>query len=61
VAFLTAATSVAATLNCDVVAEGVQTQAEAQVVTLLGVRYVQGYRYARPGPIEQWVDAVPVP
>lgn len=60
VAFLTAATSVAATLNCDVVAEGVQTQAEAQVVRLLGVRYVQGYRYARPGPIEQWLDPVQV-
>lgn len=60
VAFLTAATSVAATLNCDVVAEGVQTQAEAQVVTLLGVRYVQGFRYAKPGPIEQWLDPVAV-
>lgn len=60
VAFLTAATSVAATLNCDVVAEGVQTQGEAQVVQLLGVRYVQGYRYARPGPIEHWLDSVPM-
>lgn len=61
VAFLTAATSVAATLNCDVVAEGVQTQGEAQVVQLLGVRYVQGYRYARPAPIEHWLDTVTVP
>ncbi len=57
VAFLTAATSVAASLNCDVVAEGVQTQAEAQVVKLLGVRYVQGFRYAEPGPIEVYLDA----
>ena len=57
VAFLTAATSVAASLNCDVVAEGVQTQAEAQVVKLLGVRYVQGFRYAEPGPIEAYIDA----
>jgi len=58
VAFLTAATSVAASLNCDVVAEGVQTQGEAQVVKLLGVRYVQGFRYARPAPIEEWLDSV---
>ncbi len=60
VAFLTAATSVAASLNCDVIAEGVQTQAEAQVVALLGVRYVQGFRYARPGPLEQWLHDVDV-
>jgi len=58
VAFLTAATSVAASLNCDVVAEGVQTQAEAQVVKLLGVRYVQGFRYARPAPIGEWLDSI---
>jgi EAL domain-containing protein (putative c-di-GMP-specific phosphodiesterase class I) len=55
VAFLTAATSVAASLNCDVVAEGIETESEAQVVALLGVRYVQGYRYARPGPIEEFL------
>lgn len=55
VAFLSAATSVAASLNCDVIAEGVQTQSEAQVVALLGVRYVQGFRYARPGPLSQWL------
>lgn len=57
IAFLTAATSVAASLNCDVVAEGVETAAEAQVVTLMGVRYVQGFRYARPAPIETWLEA----
>lgn len=51
VAFLAAATSVAASLNCDVIAEGVETQAEAQVVELLGVKYVQGFHYAEPAPI----------
>ena len=54
VAFLTAATSVAASLNCDVVAEGVETQAEAEVVQLLGIAYVQGFRYRKPGPIEEF-------
>jgi len=57
VAFLTAATSVAASLNCDVVAEGVETQAEAQVVGLLGVRYVQGFRYSKPAPIEAFLES----
>jgi EAL domain-containing protein (putative c-di-GMP-specific phosphodiesterase class I) len=59
VAFLTAATSVAASLNCDVVAEGVETAAEAQVVELIGVRYLQGFRYARPAPIEAWLSPLP--
>ena len=54
VAFLTAATSVAASLNCAVVAEGVETQAEAEVVRVLGIDYVQGFRYQRPGPVEQF-------
>ncbi len=54
VAFLTAATSVAASLNCDVVAEGVETPEEAEVVQLLGITYVQGFRYGQPGPIEQF-------
>jgi len=57
VAFLTAATSVAASLNCDVVAEGVETQAEAQVVGLLGVRYVQGFRYSEPAPIGAFLES----
>lgn len=54
-AFLKAATNMATSLGCDVVAEGVETSAEARVVEEMGVRYVQGYRYGRPGPIEQWL------
>jgi two-component system CheB/CheR fusion protein len=61
VAFLTAATSVAASLNCDVVAEGVETQAEAQVVDLLGVKYLQGFLFAEPGPIEMFLATTAVP
>ena len=36
------------------VAEGVETQAEAEVVQLLGIAYVQGFRYRKPGPIEEF-------
>ncbi|MEZ5184728.1 MAG: EAL domain-containing protein [Candidatus Nanopelagicales bacterium] len=61
VAFLSAATSVAASLNCEVVAEGVETITEAQVVELLGVRYLQGFRYGEPLPIEAFLASVGVP
>lgn len=60
VAFLSAATSVAASLNCDVIAEGIQTRSEAQVVELLGVRYLQGFRYGQPGPMRQWLPGAEV-
>ena len=31
-----------------VVAEGVETQAEQEVISTSGVQYIQGYYYARP-------------
>lgn len=37
-------------LNMDVVAEGVETEAEASVMRLVGVNELQGYFFARPGP-----------
>jgi len=33
------------------IAEGVETTSEAEAVHRLGVRYVQGYLYGRPGPL----------
>ena len=48
IAFLRAACSVARSLGCEVVAGGVETEAEAEVVRLLGIRWAQGYRYAQP-------------
>ena len=37
-------------LGYDVVAEGVETEAELDTVTGLGVRFVQGYLFAKPTP-----------
>lgn len=61
VAFLTAATSVAASLDCDVIAEGVETHEEAEVVQLLGIPYLQGFLLARPGPIDAFVTPPVIP
>jgi diguanylate cyclase (GGDEF)-like protein len=47
-AFLTAARSVAASLNCPVIAEGVQTAAERDVVLASGITLAQGYLLGRP-------------
>lgn len=37
-----------ADLKVEVIAEGVETQAELEAIRALGVRYVQGYHFARP-------------
>lgn len=36
------------------VAEGVESEAEALTVNALGVRYGQGYHFARPAPAQVW-------
>jgi EAL domain-containing protein (putative c-di-GMP-specific phosphodiesterase class I)/AmiR/NasT family two-component response regulator len=38
-------------IGTELVAEGVETAAEALILDLLGIRLVQGYFIARPGPI----------
>jgi EAL domain-containing protein (putative c-di-GMP-specific phosphodiesterase class I) len=48
------------TLSIDVIAEGVETTSEMDVLLGLGVRYFQGYLFARPGleslPEVRWPD-----
>ncbi len=51
-AFLRAACALADSLGCDVVVEGIETPQEEMAARASGARYVQGYRYARPGPLE---------
>ncbi len=46
-------------LSMDIVVEGVETAADAEVLRLLGCRYAQGYLYGRPMPraaLEQWIS-----
>lgn len=56
--FLAAATSVAASLHCEVVAEGVDDDATAAVIKQPGIRFVQGYWFGRPAPMETYLPLV---
>ncbi|HSO03497.1 MAG TPA: EAL domain-containing protein [Candidatus Limnocylindrales bacterium] len=53
IAFLTAARSVAESLHCPVIAEGVQTAAERDAVLATGIALAQGHLLGRPVPLDQ--------
>ncbi len=57
VAFLTAARSVAESLHCPVIAEGVQTAAERDAVVATGIALAQGHLLGRPVPLDQLADS----
>jgi EAL domain-containing protein (putative c-di-GMP-specific phosphodiesterase class I) len=44
----------AAEAGCEVLAEGVETEAERTMVAELGVTLGQGYLLGRPAPVETW-------
>lgn len=47
----------AAAAHCQVIAEGIETEAELATVTELGVTLGQGYLLGRPAPAETWSHA----
>jgi PAS domain S-box-containing protein len=47
--------------GCRLIAEGIETQAEADMLTSLGVELGQGYLYARPAPPERWASLPDAP
>ena len=47
----------AAAAHCEVIAEGIETEAELATVRELGVTFGQGYRLGRPAPAETWLHA----
>lgn len=50
---------IAKELNCEVVAEGVETKEQAAKLTALGIPYLQGFYYAKPmlaTDIHSWLD-----
>jgi PAS domain S-box-containing protein len=50
----------AAEAGCEVIAEGIETQAERRTIVELGVSLGQGYLLAKPAPAETWsVAALP--
>jgi PAS domain S-box-containing protein len=46
----------AAATHCQVIAEGIETEAELAMVTELGVSLGQGYLLGRPAPAETWSE-----
>jgi diguanylate cyclase (GGDEF)-like protein len=58
VAFLAAARSVAESLHCEVVAEGVETVGERDVVLATGITLAQGFLLGRPAPLDQLAATV---
>ena len=60
-AIVGAVTELAHTLGLSVVAEGVETPAQAQTLASLGVDYMQGFLYARPQPPENLETMLHVP
>ncbi len=47
----------AAAAHCEVIAEGIETEAELATVRELGVTLGQGYLLGRPAPAETWSHA----
>ncbi len=43
-------------LGAKVVAEGVETEAQLEIVKAMGIEYVQGYYFARPLPLDRLVN-----
>ncbi len=46
--FVRSIQSIASSLNCNIIAEGVETKEEFKTVESLGITYAQGYYFARP-------------
>ena len=43
-------------LDLQVVAEGIETRDQGEMITLLGCEYLQGFYYSRPMPIDQFPE-----
>lgn len=43
-------------LGARVIAEGIETAADADALRALAIPYGQGFRFGRPGPAEAWLD-----
>ena len=56
--FVSSIQDIAHSLNCNVIAEGVETEAEYNAIVKLGINFVQGFYFARPTaiPLEK-IDA----
>lgn len=57
-ALASAAVVFASRVRVDIVAEGVETVEDAETLRVLGVRYGQGYYFAKPGPLPLRVESI---
>lgn len=48
-------------LGLSTVAEGIETRAQFEALRAMGIDEFQGYFFARPMPIEQWLESLRVP
>jgi len=60
-ALVVAMSHFARTAGCRLVAEGVESEAEARTLKDLGVEYAQGYFFGRPGTVERWATEMAAP
>lgn len=51
ISFVRSIQNIASSLNCQVIAEGIETEAEFEAVQGLGISYAQGFYFARPAPV----------
>lgn len=56
-AVIRAVLAMATTLSLQVIAEGVETQEQCDLLRKLGCRYMQGFLYAEAQPIDTWIGA----
>lgn len=49
--FVRSIQGIANSLNCNVIAEGIETKAEFKMIESLGISHVQGYYFARPASV----------
>ena len=58
---IAAVTDLAELLELTVVAEGVETRDQSEMLRAMGMQYVQGFLFARPAPAERWQAAAGIP
>lgn len=48
--------AMAASLELEVVSEGIETEEQRKALWTLGIRQGQGYHFGRPAPLKHWID-----